>query len=61
MYKLPNPDSGCKREEAIGSLSHQIILRIIDRTPDPLQREERINIALDEGAISYAEAWELRQ
>lgn len=61
MHKLLNPDSGCKREETIGSLSHQIILQIIARTQDPLEQEERINIALQEGAISYREAWELRQ
>lgn len=48
-------------EKPVGSIVKQILLQIIARTQDPLEQEDRINIALQEGAISYREAWELRQ
>lgn len=46
--------------QALGDLAHGIILRLIDSAPSPLMREDRINLALQEGALTYAEAYQLR-
>lgn len=57
MHKNIDPD---RPAQALGDLTHGIILRLIDSAPSPLVREDRIQIALDEGALTYAEAYQLR-
>lgn len=41
-------------------LIKRAIVDLIDRASDPLEREHRIQVALDEGVISYAESYALR-
>lgn len=36
------------------------IVKLIDDANDPLEREDRIQVALDEGALTYTEAYVLR-
>ncbi len=41
-------------------LIKRAIVDLIDMAPDPLDREHRIQVALDEGALTYADAYALR-
>jgi len=41
-------------------LIKRAVVTLIDAADDPLDREHRIQVALEEGAISYAEAYALR-
>ena len=57
MHKNIDPD---RPAQAIGDLAHEIVISLIESAPDPVMREDRIQVALDEGALTYAEAYQLR-
>lgn len=46
--------------QPFGSILKRVIVSLINSASDPLEREDRIQIALDEGAITYPEAYALR-
>ena len=43
-----------------GTMAKRLIVDLINATDDPLEREDRIQIAVDEGLLSYAESYALR-
>ncbi len=46
--------------QPFGIVLKRVIVSLINDTLDPLEREDRIQTALDEGAITYPEAYALR-
>lgn len=43
-----------------GTLAKRLIVNLINAADDPMEREERIQIAVEEGLLSYAESYRLR-
>lgn len=46
--------------QPFGAVLKRAIVSLIDQADTPSDREDRIQTALDEGAITYAEAYALR-
>lgn len=43
-----------------GTLAKRLIVSLINDTSDPMEREERIQIAVEEGLLTYEESYRLR-
>lgn len=46
--------------QPFSAIIKRTIVKLIDDANDPLERENRIQVALDEGALTYPEAYALR-
>jgi|HubBroStandDraft_1064217.scaffolds.fasta_scaffold265757_4 hypothetical protein len=46
--------------QPFGVVLKRVIVQLINAADDPMEREDRIQIALEEGAITYAESYQLR-
>lgn len=59
MRIMPSNVRACKAQ-SIGEIAKRLIVNMINDELDPLTREDCIQTAVEEGVLSYADAYQLR-
>jgi len=59
MRTMPESEDGFN-PIPFATVLKRLTVRLINAVADPMEREDRIQVALQEGALTYSEAYQLR-